>query len=82
VEILYLADKLVAGTNAVAVEDRLAARLGDLQAEPDAQAHARARLERAAEVARAVERLIGEPAEAVARRALAAPVDAEPEVRP
>ncbi len=74
-EVLYLADKLVAGTQVVDLRDRLAARLDDLRAEPDAQTHARARLERAAGVARAVERLIGEPAEAVARRALAATGD-------
>ena len=74
-EVLYLADKLVAGTQVVDLRDRLAARLDDLRAEPDGQARARARLERAAGVARAVERLIGEPAEAVARRALAAAGD-------
>ena len=72
-EILYLADKLVAGTRAVGLDDRLAWRLGDLRSEPDAQDHARERLERAADVARLVGSLVDEPAEAIARRALMAP---------
>jgi len=71
-EILYLADKLVAGTCVVALRERLAARLGELQAQPEGQTHARVRLERALAMADGVERLIGEPAETVARRALAA----------
>jgi hypothetical protein len=71
-EILYLADKLVADTSVVALEKRLAARLADLQAEPEGAAHARARLEGALELSRAVERLTGEPTEELARRALTA----------
>lgn len=71
-EILYLSDKLVAGTQVVALHDRLARRLDDLRIEPEGQAHARARLARAVEVAGSIERLIGEPAETVARRALVA----------
>ena len=69
-EVLYLADKLVAGTDVVSLPERLAARLQGLAAEPGAQARARERLGRAEEFARVVEALIGEPAESVARRAL------------
>jgi len=36
-EILYLADKLVSGTCVVALRERLAARLGELQAQPEGQ---------------------------------------------
>jgi CTP:molybdopterin cytidylyltransferase MocA len=71
-QILYLADKLVADTSVVTLDARLAARLSDLRAESEGAAHARARLERALELSRTVERLIGEPTEALARRALAA----------
>ena len=71
-EILYLADKLVAGARVVALDERLTARLADLRTEPEGAAHARARLERALELSRAVERLTGEPTEALARRALTA----------
>ena len=71
VEIVYLADKLVAGTRGVALQERRAARIRELRTRPEGQAHARARLDRALVVARLVERLIGEPVETVARRALA-----------
>jgi hypothetical protein len=74
-EILYLADKLVADTHVVALEERLVARMADLRAQPEGAARARARLERALELDRCVARLIGEPAETVARRALAAAED-------
>ena len=70
-QIVYLADKLVQGAQVVALQERLDSKLDDLCGDPDAQTHARARLGRAFEVARRVESLIGEPAEAVARRALA-----------
>ncbi len=70
-QILYLADKLVAGTSVVALDERLAARLADLEGEPEGAAHAQSRLEHALELSRAVERLTGEPTEALARRALA-----------
>ena len=70
-EVLYLADKLVAGTAVIALQERLARRAHDLRTEPEGRAHARDRLLRAVEVASCVERLIGESAETVARRALA-----------
>ena len=70
-QIVYLADKLVKGAQVVALQERLEAKVDDLRGEPEAEAHARARLGRALELARRVESLIGEPAEAVARRALA-----------
>ena len=74
-EILYLADKLVADTHVIALKERLAARVADLRALPEGAAHARERLERALELDRCVARLLGEPAETVARRALAAAGD-------
>ena len=70
-EVLYLADKLVAEAQVVALGERRAARLRDLAAEPVAQASARARLDRALALARVVETLAGEPAETIARLALA-----------
>jgi molybdenum cofactor cytidylyltransferase len=70
--ILYLADKLVAETHVVALEERLAARVAELRADPEAAAHARVRLERALVLSGVVERLTGEPTEELARRALAA----------
>jgi len=56
----------------VPLQERLATRLRDLAAKPEAQARARGRLARALGLARIVETLVGEPAETVARRALAA----------
>jgi len=70
-EMLYLADKLVSGTEVVALSERLTARLRDLPADSAAAARARERIGRAQALARVVETLIREPAEAVARRALA-----------
>jgi probable phosphoglycerate mutase len=69
-EVLYLADKLVQGVTVVDLDERLAAKLRDLDGQPCGQATARARLGTAVELAAAVERLIGEPAALVARRAL------------
>ena len=70
-EVLYLADKLVAETGVVSLPERLAARLRELETDPVAQARARGRLGRALALGRVVETLVGEPAEAIARRALA-----------
>ncbi len=70
-EVLYLADKLVAETDVVSLPERLAARLRELETDPVAQARARERLDRALALARVVETLVGEPAETIARRALA-----------
>jgi len=74
-EVLYLADKLVSGTEAVGLSERVAARLSDLPADSAAAARARERMGRAQALARVVETLIGEPVETVARAALAEPPD-------
>ena len=70
-EVLYLADKLVSGAGVVDLAERLAARLRDLEADPAGQRRARERLGRAVELAQVVATLVGEPAESIARRALA-----------
>ncbi len=69
-EVLYLADKLLRGTVVIDLDERLAAKLRDLDGQPDGQAAARARLGAARALAATVERLIGEPAVLVARRVL------------
>jgi len=72
-EVLYLADKLVCGTAVADLAQRLAGRLLDLEADPAAQQRVRERLGLAERLAALVASLIGEPPEAVARRALADP---------
>ncbi len=69
-ELLYLADKLVRGAQVVDLTERFAAKLRELDGRPEGQAAARARLGAALELATTVERLVGEPAAVIARRAL------------
>jgi len=71
-EVVFLADKLVAETGVVAIEDRLSRRLETLRANPEGAVRAQARLGRALELAAQVERLIGKPATTVAGQALSA----------
>jgi CTP:molybdopterin cytidylyltransferase MocA len=71
-ELLYLADKLVRGAQVVDLTERFAAKLRELEGQPEGQAAARARLWPALDVAATVERLTGAPAAAIARNALKA----------
>lgn len=60
-ELLFLADKLVDGRRIVTLEERLQRTLARFAGDPEAEAAARRRLQEAAGVAAAVERLTGRP---------------------
>jgi CTP:molybdopterin cytidylyltransferase MocA len=68
--VLYLADKLVRDATVIDLDERRAARLRQFEGQPDAQAGVRRRFGAAREIAGVVERLTGEPAVTIARRAL------------